>query len=269
MLSTLPLSIVLSLYFFYSGCACSPGLLAAQILSKISRLARRRGLINTADWQHMVSRGFEGFSGFCSFAFDLGFCYFVWVCRLLFGFATRVRNTHTLIHIRIRECGTARNKIHLLLSVCACLLWLFLFFFFFLLINISFDFAICLLLYFPSPRLQLSSSLSPVCVRVCGWPISDHDLYDPFAGAYGTVYRALDNLTGRYVAIKKVRIPLTDNGVSASTLREISLLKQLNTYEHANVVRWVEQRVQCTLSGVVGCTRVVEECVPACVWVLI
>lgn len=76
---------------------------------------------------------------------------------------------------------------------------------------------------------------------MCVWPISDHDLYDLFAGAYGTVYRALDNLTGRYVAIKKVRIPLTDNGVSASTLREISLLKQLNTYEHANVVRWVEQ----------------------------
>lgn len=91
----LSLSLSVSLYFFYSGCACSPGLPAAQILSKISRLARRRGLINTADWQHMVSRGFEGFSGFCSFAFDLGFCYFVWVCRLLFGFATRVRNTHT------------------------------------------------------------------------------------------------------------------------------------------------------------------------------
>ncbi|KAH8415779.1 hypothetical protein KR222_000859, partial [Zaprionus bogoriensis] len=66
-------------------------------------------------------------------------------------------------------------------------------------------------------------------------------------GAYGTVYRALDNLTGRYVAIKKVRIPLTDNGVSASTLREISLLKQLNSYDHANVVKLFEvcQFLEC------------------------
>lgn len=60
-----------------------------------------------------------------------------------------------------------------------------------------------------------------------------------FTGAYGTVYRARDNLTGKFVAIKKVRITLTENGVSASTLREISLLKQLNTYDHANIVKWV------------------------------
>ncbi|KAH8299383.1 hypothetical protein KR044_000849 [Drosophila immigrans] len=59
-------------------------------------------------------------------------------------------------------------------------------------------------------------------------------------GAYGTVYRARDNETGRYVAIKKVRIPLTDNGVSATTLREISLLKHLNTYDHANIVKLFE-----------------------------
>ncbi|KAH8403878.1 hypothetical protein KR215_004779 [Drosophila sulfurigaster] len=59
-------------------------------------------------------------------------------------------------------------------------------------------------------------------------------------GAYGTVYRARDNETGRYVAIKKVRIPLTDNGVSATALREISLLKHLNTYDHANIVKLFE-----------------------------
>ncbi|ALC41612.1 Cdk4, partial [Drosophila busckii] len=56
-------------------------------------------------------------------------------------------------------------------------------------------------------------------------------------GAYGTVYRGRDNLTGRVVAIKKVRISLSDNGVSASTVREIALLKQLNTYDHPHVVK--------------------------------
>jgi len=39
------------------------------------------------------------------------------------------------------------------------------------------------------------------------------------------------------VAIKKLRIPLTENGVSATTLREIALLKQLNAYDHANIVK--------------------------------
>lgn len=59
----------------------------------------------------------------------------------------------------------------------------------------------------------------------------------PTTGAYGTVYRARDNHTGRIVAIKKVRIPLTDNGVPMSTLREIALLKQLNASDHPNIVK--------------------------------
>ncbi|XP_017959724.1 cyclin-dependent kinase 4 isoform X2 [Drosophila navojoa] len=71
-------------------------------------------------------------------------------------------------------------------------------------------------------------------------PINYKELDIIGTGAYGTVYRARDNLTGKFVAIKKVRITLTENGVSASTLREISLLKQLNTYDHANIVKLFE-----------------------------
>lgn len=56
-------------------------------------------------------------------------------------------------------------------------------------------------------------------------------------GAYGTVYRARDNHTGKIVAIKKVRIPLTENGVPMSTLREIALLKQLNAMNHPHIVK--------------------------------
>nr|CAD7453300.1 unnamed protein product [Timema tahoe] len=61
------------------------------------------------------------------------------------------------------------------------------------------------------------------------------------AGAYGTVYKAKDlSNNGMIVALKKVRVPLTDDGVPMSTLREISLLKQLDTYEHPNIVRLLD-----------------------------
>lgn len=56
-------------------------------------------------------------------------------------------------------------------------------------------------------------------------------------GAYGTVYRARVMDTGAIVALKKVRIPLTDEGIPMSTLREIALLKQLESFEHPNIVK--------------------------------
>ncbi|XP_055379823.1 cyclin-dependent kinase 4 [Condylostylus longicornis] len=60
-------------------------------------------------------------------------------------------------------------------------------------------------------------------------------------GAYGTVYRARDlNNPGHYVAIKKVRVTLTDDGVPMSTLREITLLKQLDSSQHPNIVKLLE-----------------------------
>ncbi|KAK4288258.1 hypothetical protein Pmani_038706 [Petrolisthes manimaculis] len=57
-------------------------------------------------------------------------------------------------------------------------------------------------------------------------------------GAYGTVYFARDrgNLE-RVVALKKIRITLTEDGVPVSAIREISLLKQLERFEHPNIVR--------------------------------
>ncbi|XP_067132750.1 cyclin-dependent kinase 4-like [Centruroides vittatus] len=60
-------------------------------------------------------------------------------------------------------------------------------------------------------------------------------------GAYGTVYKAKDVAhDGRLVAVKKVRVPLTEDGVPISTLREISLLKQLECFEHPNIVRLLD-----------------------------
>jgi hypothetical protein len=53
------------------------------------------------------------------------------------------------------------------------------------------------------------------------------------------VYKARDlNNDGQLVALKKVRVPLTEDGVPISLLREISVLKQLQSFEHPNVVRY-------------------------------
>lgn len=57
-------------------------------------------------------------------------------------------------------------------------------------------------------------------------------------GAYGTVFKARDlSNNGHVVALKKVRVPLADDGVPMSTLREIALLRQLDQYEHPYIVR--------------------------------
>lgn len=59
------------------------------------------------------------------------------------------------------------------------------------------------------------------------------------SGAYGTVFKARDrNNDGQMVALKKVRVPLDGNGVPISILREVALLKQLQTFDHPNVVKY-------------------------------
>ena len=58
-----------------------------------------------------------------------------------------------------------------------------------------------------------------------------------FLGAYGTVYRARDKANDMIVALKKMRFTLTEDGVPMAILREISLLKQLEKFDHPNIVR--------------------------------
>jgi len=53
-------------------------------------------------------------------------------------------------------------------------------------------------------------------------------------GTYGTVYKAICHSTGEKVAIKKIKIMYDEEGVPATALREISLLKEVN---HINVIR--------------------------------
>lgn len=56
-------------------------------------------------------------------------------------------------------------------------------------------------------------------------------------GAYGVVYKGRDLKTGQFVAMKMIRIQNTEEGMPMSAIREISLLKQLEAYEHPNIVR--------------------------------
>lgn len=65
--------------------------------------------------------------------------------------------------------------------------------------------------------------------------------YEPVAeiggGAYGTVYKARDTESGKFVALKNVRVQTDQNGLPVSTVREVALLKRMEQFDHPNVVR--------------------------------
>eukprot|EP00484_Ammonia_sp_Unknown_P009471 CAMPEP_0197075000 /NCGR_PEP_ID=MMETSP1384-20130603/211387_1 /TAXON_ID=29189 /ORGANISM="Ammonia sp." /LENGTH=438 /DNA_ID=CAMNT_0042513843 /DNA_START=141 /DNA_END=1457 /DNA_ORIENTATION=- len=52
-------------------------------------------------------------------------------------------------------------------------------------------------------------------------------------GTYGLVYKAMDLHTNRYVAIKKIKLDNNEEGIPATTMREISLLTHL---KHPNII---------------------------------
>lgn len=53
------------------------------------------------------------------------------------------------------------------------------------------------------------------------------------AGTYGVVYKAECKRTGKYVAMKKIRLENDEEGVPSTAIREISMLLELR---HPNVV---------------------------------
>jgi len=64
-------------------------------------------------------------------------------------------------------------------------------------------------------------------------------------GAYGTVYLGRDNNhvaenRSPFVAIKRLRVQNTDEGIPLSHVREIALLRQLDAFEHPNVIRLLD-----------------------------
>jgi len=52
-------------------------------------------------------------------------------------------------------------------------------------------------------------------------------------GTYGVVYKAKNRKTGKFVAMKKIRLENEEEGVPSTAIREISLLKEL---QHPNIV---------------------------------
>eukprot|EP00877_Chromochloris_zofingiensis_P015176 jgi/Chrzof1/9912/Cz04g20170.t1 len=48
-------------------------------------------------------------------------------------------------------------------------------------------------------------------------------------GTFGSVYKAVDNQTGKVVAIKKIDVGATQEGINVTSLREIKLLKELKS----------------------------------------
>ena len=55
-------------------------------------------------------------------------------------------------------------------------------------------------------------------------------------GTYGVVYKARDLKTNHNVAMKLIRVEKDDDGIPPTTIREISLLTELN---HPNVIKYV------------------------------
>lgn len=53
-------------------------------------------------------------------------------------------------------------------------------------------------------------------------------------GTYGVVYKAQDIVTGELVALKKIKQADEGEGIGGTTLREISILKEL---DHTNIVK--------------------------------
>ena len=59
-------------------------------------------------------------------------------------------------------------------------------------------------------------------------------------GAYGTVYKGVDMKTGKYVAMKRIRTKITEEGLPVNIIREIAYLRHLEKYEHENVVKLLD-----------------------------
>ena len=57
-------------------------------------------------------------------------------------------------------------------------------------------------------------------------------------GTYGVVYKAHDKQTDTYVALKRMPVAAWQEGVPATAMREISVLKEIS---HPNIVLYVQR----------------------------
>lgn len=73
-------------------------------------------------------------------------------------------------------------------------------------------------------------------------------------GTYGIVFQARDRETGEIVALKKIRADSWNEGVPATAMREISVLKEI---QHPNIVRydWTRAASMCQASALAAYRR--------------
>ncbi len=66
------------------------------------------------------------------------------------------------------------------------------------------------------------------------YTMEDYDKLEKIGeGTYGVVYKARNKKTGKLVALKKIRLESEEEGIPSTSVREISLLKELR---HPNIV---------------------------------
>ncbi|KAM3913598.1 cyclin-dependent kinase 4-like [Leptodactylus fuscus] len=78
------------------------------------------------------------------------------------------------------------------------------------------------------------------------------------AGAYGTVYKARDLQSGKFVALKNLRVQTNENGLPPSTVREVALLKRLEHFDHPNIVKLMNVCTSARTEGETNVTLVFE-----------
>jgi len=79
---------------------------------------------------------------------------------------------------------------------------------------------------FPPPPARSFARSPPVRATQRGQKLGE--------GTFGEVYIATHERTGETAALKKIKLECEDEGVPGTTLREVSLLKEL---QHPNVVQ--------------------------------
>lgn len=75
----------------------------------------------------------------------------------------------------------------------------------------------------------------PVIHSLSKWILNDIKKINKKTGTYGVVFKAKDLDTGNIVALKRIRLEAEDEGVPSTSIREISLLKELN--QDDNIVK--------------------------------
>ncbi|KAF7232853.1 hypothetical protein EG68_10829 [Paragonimus skrjabini miyazakii] len=56
------------------------------------------------------------------------------------------------------------------------------------------------------------------------------------SGTYGVVYKVREKETNKIYAVKKITLENLEDGIPASTMREIGILLELNVYKHPNII---------------------------------